>query len=76
MRIYDGSIPSGTAVAGLYDLRGRIRGFYHILHAAGGFADGDTFTGTGDYAGRTFIVVKGANGGLAAVETTAWDVST
>lgn len=75
IRVIDGSTP-GTTMAGTLDLRGRIRGLYHIPHAVAGFADGDTFSGVGDYAGRTFMVVKGVGGSMVAIETTAWDVST
>lgn len=57
--------------------RGWMRGLYEILLPVG-LNDGDTFTGTGDFAGRTFVVVKGfgvsVSNGLA-IETTAWDTS-
>jgi len=51
-------------------VRGRMRGFYHVLHALGGFSDGQTFTGTGDYAGKTFILMKqSSNSGVYLIET-------
>jgi hypothetical protein len=40
-------------------LRGRLRGIYHPSHATGNFTDGQVFAGTGEYAGKTFQVVKG-----------------
>jgi hypothetical protein len=64
----------GSAASGL---RGYLRGVYQLVTAAG-MADGDTFSGTGDFAGRTFLVIKGAAGSattLLALETTAWDSS-
>lgn len=39
-------------------IRGRLRGLYHICHTAASFADSQTFSGAGDYAGKTFQVVK------------------
>jgi hypothetical protein len=39
-------------------LRGRMRGFYFLQHAPGNFGDGQIFQGSGDYAGKTFQVVK------------------
>lgn len=39
-------------------VRGRMRGFYQICHPIAGFSDGQTFAGSGDYAGKTFQVVK------------------
>lgn len=59
-------------------VRGYLRGIWQPLHAAASFADGDTFDGMGQYAGRTFLIV-GRSTGVAAgnyvVETTAWDMS-
>jgi hypothetical protein len=81
MRIVDGSSP-GASVSGVLNLRGRLRGMYHVCHPATAFADGDTFVGSGDYAGRTFLIVKylhsAALSGQAfiAIETTAWETST
>lgn len=43
-------------------VRGRTRGLFHLCHVATGFADGDTITGAGAYAGRTFLIVKGVQG--------------
>jgi hypothetical protein len=75
LRIFDGSTPA-TSLSGTIDLRGRIRGLYHAPHAVGSFADGDTFAGAGDYAGRTFFIAKIVGNSMLAVETTAWDTST
>lgn len=62
-------------------VRGHLRGFYQVCHAATAFADGDVFQGTGDFAGREFILFKAAGQGLVGVagtyciETTAWDTN-
>lgn len=48
-------------------IRGRIRGFWHFMHALGNVADGDTFSGAGDLAGKTFLVIKGGPGNGAAL---------
>lgn len=51
-------------------IRGRIRGLYHVLHALASFTDGQTFNGAGDYAGKTFQILKpGSNSGMWAIET-------
>lgn len=75
LRMMDGSSP-GTSLSGTFDLRGRCRGLYHLPHADGSFADGDSFSGAGDYASRNFQVVKIVGSTHVAVETTAWDTST
>jgi hypothetical protein len=56
-------------------IRGYLRGVYQII-TANGLNDGDTFTGAGDFAGRTFVVLnKTTSGAYLAVETSAWDSS-
>jgi hypothetical protein len=58
-------------------LRGWIRGAYQMLNPVG-LNDGDTFSGTGDFAGRSFQVIRGVGNSTAiclAIETTAWDTS-
>lgn len=59
-------------------LRGWCRGVYEIV-TPGGVSDGDTFTGTGDFSGKSFVVVKGtagASGTAMALETSStWDAS-
>jgi len=63
-----------TEVAGY--IRGYMRGFYHFLHVIANLNDGDTFNGSGDYAGRSFMVVKtSGNSGVYVIETTTWDTS-
>ena len=39
-------------------IRGRYRGLYQICNAASNFTDGQNFAGGGDFAGKTFKVVK------------------
>lgn len=56
-------------------LRGYVRGLYQIVTAVG-LADGDTFSGAGEFAGRSFLVLnRTAGGGYLALETSAWDSS-
>lgn len=51
-------------------LRGRMRGFWHFLHAVGSVTDGDVLIGTGELAGKTFLIVKlTANSGVYCMET-------
>jgi len=51
-------------------MRGRYRGVYHVCHPIASFADGQTFQGSGDYAGKTFQIVKqGLSAGYWAIET-------
>ena len=53
-------------------IRGRLRGFWQLCHLYSGFTDGETFTGTGDLAGRTFTVMRqSANNGAYCIETSA-----
>jgi hypothetical protein len=53
-----------------FEIRGRMRGLYHICHPASSFQSGVTFSGSGDYAGKTFMVLcPGANGGIYCIET-------
>ena len=53
--------------------RGRIRGLYCGGHPLGSFADGQTFYGGNDYAGKSFRVVKpgGFGVGYLIMETSA-----
>jgi hypothetical protein len=57
-----------------FGLRGRQRGLWHFLHPLASVADGDTFSGVGDLAGKTFLMIKSVydpNGspGVMVVET-------
>lgn len=45
--------------------RGYLRGMWVSAHSGSGFADGDTFTGTGDLAGKTFYIMKSMYNGTA-----------
>ena len=52
--------------------RGRLRGVYQICHPLASFANGQTFSGGGDFAGKSFqIVSQGINNGFWALETSA-----
>ncbi len=74
VRWVDAGFTAGT-------VRGRMRGFYHMVHTAASFADGDTFSGaaSGPYSGKTFLIIKNAGQGLVSIagayciETTAWE---
>jgi len=48
-----------TSPAG--NIRGKMRGLWQVLHSISSFLDGDTITGTGTLAGRTFQIVKTSN---------------
>lgn len=56
-------------------VRGRLRGFWQFCHPIANAADGDTLTGTGDLAGKSFLIIKGGgNAGLFTIETSnTWD---
>jgi len=61
-------------------IRGRLRGLLCVCHATANFTDGDTFSGAGAYAGRTFLIVKtvdagsGGTTGFIAIETSnTWE---
>jgi len=61
-------VHDGTALA----IRGRMRGFWQLCHNETAFNDGDTFTGTGDLAARTFTIIKpAASSGGYCIETSA-----
>jgi hypothetical protein len=53
-------------------IRGRLRGLYMPLHAISNFTDGQTFSGSGDYAGKTFLAIKQSrNSGVILIDTSA-----
>jgi hypothetical protein len=71
-RIYHGDLTTG----GNRNVRGWLRGLWAVQHDLSNFADGDTVTGTGALAGRTFEIIKSLNGqGVStccfAIETSA-----
>lgn len=73
--IYLSRLFLGEGGFGSRGLRGFIRGVYQAITSVG-LNDGDTFTGSGDFAGRTFLVLnKLSNGPYLALETSAWDSS-
>jgi hypothetical protein len=49
----------------------------HWLHAAAAFGDQDTVTGTGPYAGRTFLLFKTTgNAAVYCIDVTGpWDTN-
>lgn len=57
--------------------RGRLRGIWNGVHPAASFNDGDTFTGVGDFSGKTFMIIKSTAGsGYIVAETSdTWDTS-
>lgn len=53
-------------------VRGRMRGFYQILHPISSFGDADTFSGANSYSGKTFLILKqSGNVGIYTLETSA-----
>jgi hypothetical protein len=74
---YDGFVYLGRQLISLGNIRGYLRGVYEMFDSGTGCADGDTFSGTGDFAGRTFQILKGfSNTNRAyAIETSAWDAN-
>lgn len=52
-------------------MRGRMRGMWHICHPpSGSVADGDTISGVGELAGKSFLFIKlGQTGGVYSIET-------
>jgi hypothetical protein len=71
----NGTTPA--AANGNPGFRGRLRGANQTAHLTSAFADQDTFSGVGDFAGKTFMIVRGPTAGNMplAVETTAWAAS-
>lgn len=52
------------------NIRGRMRGFWHVCHASSSFTDGQVFTGSVDFPGRTFqSVTPGATNSSYFIET-------
>lgn len=59
---------------GQYGLRGHLRGIWQVLHPSGTFNEGDTFSGVGAMAGKTFHILGTYNassptGGAIALES-------
>lgn len=56
--------------------RGVMRGVYGLAQSGTGLVDGDTFTGSGEFAGRTFLYVGVYGAGTQTaiiVQTSDWD---
>jgi hypothetical protein len=60
---------------GTQTIRGRMRGLWGFCHNAAAVNDGDTFSGSGSLAGRTFLIIKASgSSGLYVLETSdPWD---
>jgi len=56
-------------------IRGRMRGIWQPLHPDGSFADGDTFSGTGDLAGKTFLAIRKCSDSSGAFGTIVIETS-
>jgi hypothetical protein len=67
----DGALHMGPVwVHELGNRIGRMRGFWCVFHLPANFADGQTFTGSGALAGRSFIILKSTPGsGMYCMET-------
>lgn len=75
-RVFLHEVSSASALESV-NIRGFLRGFWHFLHPIGSQVnDGDTFSGTGDLAGRNFLVIRPvADGqGVYIIETTQWEL--
>jgi hypothetical protein len=49
--------------------RGRFRGLYHTSHPLTSVVDGEVISGSGDYSGKIFQIIKqGSNGGFWTIE--------
>lgn len=72
-----GSAASPIAPNAGNGIRGRARGLYESNMTLTNFNDQDTFSGVGDFAGKTFMVAKisGTTSGVV-LETTDWAAST
>lgn len=53
-------------------LRGYIPGLWYLAPAASNFTHGDTFNGTGDLTGKTFMIVKVYGAALAVETSNTW----
>ena len=53
-------------------LRGRFRGLYQVCHSISNFSDGQLINGSGDFAGKTLMIIRqGPNAGFWALEVSA-----
>jgi hypothetical protein len=69
-KIYLSPIFLHDPTASPYHVRGHLRGLYHFLHPVATVGDGDTFGGTGEMAGRSFLILKtSGNSGVYVLET-------
>lgn len=71
--------PLGVTEAAALCVRGRWRGLYQICNTVGGFVDGQTFSGGGDFAGKSFLVIKQGPNSTAStngIGITLWALET
>ena len=70
LRIHNGSLTNTN-------IRGRVRGLWNWQHLITTVSDGETFTGSGNLAGKTFMVIKQTpNAGVWVVEISdTWDTN-
>jgi len=45
----------------VFSIRGRFRGLYQVCHPYTNFADGQFISGSGDYAGKVFMIIRASN---------------
>jgi hypothetical protein len=63
---------SDPSTSPINHIRGRIRGLWQVLQPTAAMANGDTFSGTGDLAGKTFLIIKpSGNAAVYTIETSA-----
>lgn len=72
--IYDGTLYmaplEAIEAANPFIIRGKIRGLYHVCHPVANFADGQVLSGSGDFSGKTFQIIRTtAIGSFWALET-------
>lgn len=71
-----GTSATGAVATNTFGIRGRPRGLYQNIYNVTSLNDQDTFTGVGDFAGKTFMVLKFSATTGVIVETTQWASST
>lgn len=70
--IYASRIFVHELFGGVSTIRGALPGLWQLAHDATLFAEGDTYNGSGDFAGRTFEFVRVRNGIMAIETSNTW----